>query len=51
MIIHWLLCIQYQYVLSTCDGAYLEVVFDFERRGTYFRSLTAKLVLAPLGMP
>ena len=51
MILHWLLCIQYQYVLSTCDGAYLEVVFDFERRATYFCSVRAKFVLAPHGMP
>jgi hypothetical protein len=50
MIFHWLFCIQYQQFLST-SGAFLEVVFDFEQRATYFGSLRAKLILAPLGMP
>ena len=35
---------------STC-GAILEVVFEIEWRATYFGSLTAKVILAPLGMP
>ena len=37
-------------ILSTC-GAFLEVVFEFEWRSTYFGSLRAKVILAPLGMP
>ena len=50
MIFHWFFCIQYQQFLST-SGAFLEVVFDFEQRATYFGSLRPKLILAPLGMP
>ena len=47
MIFHWLFCIKYQLFLSTC-GACLEVVFESERISTYFGSLRAKLILAPL---
>ena len=50
MIFHWFFCIQSQYFISTC-GAYSEVVFEFDQRATYFGSLRAKLILAPLGMP
>ena len=50
MISHWLLCIKYELFLSTC-GACSEVVFEFEWRATYFGSLKAKLILAPLDMP
>ena len=34
----------------TC-GPCSEVVFEFERRATYFGSLGAKLILAPPGTP
>jgi hypothetical protein len=27
---HWFVLLTYQYFLSTCDGAFLEVVFEFE---------------------
>ena len=42
----------YQWFLSTCDSACLEVVFEFDWRATYFGFLMkAKLILAPLGLP
>jgi hypothetical protein len=50
MIFHWFFCMQNQYFISTCD-AYSEVVFEFDRKATYFGSLRAKLILAPLGTP
>jgi hypothetical protein len=49
IIFHWLFCIQYEYLLSTC-GACLEIVFEFEWRATYCGSLRVKLILAPLGI-
>ena len=49
-IFHWWFCIQNQQSPST-SGAFSEVVFEIEWRATYFGSLGAKLVLAPLGMP
>ena len=50
MIFHWLLCIQYQEFLATL-WCMLEVVSKFAYRATYFGTLRAKLILAPLGMP
>jgi hypothetical protein len=47
---HWLIYIQYRYFLSMC-GACLKGVFKFEQIATYFTSLRAKFILAPLGMP
>ena len=38
-------------IISFHCGACLEVVFEFEWRATYFASLRAKLILAPLGIP
>ena len=42
MSFHWLFSMQYQKHISTC-GACSEVVFEFERRATYFGSLRTKL--------
>ena len=51
MIVHRLICILFQIILSTC-GACLEVVFEFGWIATtYFGSLMAILNLRPLGMP
>ena len=46
MIFQWLICMQYEYFLSTC-GVSSEVVFEFDGRATYSSSLRAKLILAP----
>lgn len=43
---HRLFCLQYHGSLSTCR-AFSDVVFAVEGKATYFRSLKAKLILAP----
>ena len=44
-------CLYTQQLFLTTCGASLEVVFGFEWRRTYFGSLRAKFILAPLVMP
>lgn len=49
MFFHCLFSIGYQSFLTTC-GSCLEVVSKFEWRATYYGSMRAKLILAPLRM-
>ena len=51
MISHCLFCIRNRKTHPTPLVVYAEVVFQFEWRVTYYSSLRAKLVWAPLGMP
>jgi hypothetical protein len=47
-ICHWFFGIQYQQFLSTCDGACLEVVFEFRMKNNLFHKFTeGQTILGP----